>query len=196
MTKVSATREQIQSLANDGHYFRRKTVNSYTYITARKGRKEQSLGPFTEDNWQYIQNLTKIKEQSGQGEQHPPNQVPSTQEVDEWQIYQNEMNQLRKNILFDLSVYKATHCLHIGEGYCQYWRIINKPSYFTKLRKVLNKDLMVEVKESDDSKYWAFKAVVFTCGDCPTFLDKRMLNFIKERLDLNNKEKVTNPINT
>jgi len=187
MTKKAITKEEIESLIKDDHYFRRKTVNGHNYITARKGDKEISLGPFSEDIWEYIQQKIKAKVDS-QHNQNPPTLNHSVQKMEGYDAIQNEMRQISDSMRTYLGAYKTGLCLFVGEDrYCQYWRIHDKPIYLDMLRKQFGNDAMVKVKEKNGSEYWAVKAFGFTCRDCTAFLDERMLNFLREHLNLDVK---------
>ena len=58
--KKRISTEELTSLRNTGWHFRIKTVKGKRYISARNGKEEKGIAPFSEELWGEIHNLTKL----------------------------------------------------------------------------------------------------------------------------------------
>lgn len=171
------TEETIINLIDDDWYFRIKNSHGHSYITKRKGDKEQSLGRYTDELWKTI---TKIKEKkrlimdlnptvaSQEMRSHDPINIRLARALSSLQQFRDLQN--------------ARTCLFVGDNdFCKYWLLPDIPAV-EKMRNDWGDEFCKEVVDADGSKRLAIKANIFTCPGCPTFIDETMVNILKENI--------------
>jgi ribosomal protein L34 len=174
--RISA--DELKRLRNDGWRFRTKTAKGKRYISARKGKDEQGLGPFSEELWGEIQNLTDLY--GGLKEGASIKEKTSNEE-------RENLRTLGTVIKERLRVRRGAHmarcCLFKdGENYCEYWLWDKEPQDYSIITNIYGENMFrVSGDEAAGSRRWAIKAFSLTCAGCPAFVDERMKKLSKEK---------------
>jgi len=151
--------EDARRYIDEGYSFRVKTVKNRKYITARKGQKEKSLGPYTEEKWRKV---TGMKIEPVTGREKPVKEIHQENPLDA------EINAL-KDIRM---IHKFMNCIHFGEGrVCTYWKI-SDPSLIRKAREGLERSRYEVYLDGKGAEVMQFRVTPLICMDCTTFKER------------------------
>jgi hypothetical protein len=177
MSRRLVTREEIIALTADGWGFRKKERKGKLYISARKGKKEKGLGLYSDELWDII-----VKVSSGLiGKPESPKDSVQTnigfKEID------NPLIITFNEIKHGMSKHKMLYCLHVeANGFCDYWRLEELPKHAKQLNKKEFELVFKEVKNVDGkTRFWALNPFPIICGDCPGYIDEKILDYIYSR---------------
>jgi hypothetical protein len=188
MGKTERTsREEIKRFIQDGWNFRVKRTSGKSYITRRKGQKERSLGSYTEELWNTIEQLLNPS-------------LKETEELTELDIEHSEDTMAQDNIVARVSeltgkidkaimlrrgVYMMQNCFYNVDGFCEYWRWEERPSFFDIIDKLWGPDSGYYSKRrvvlsSEPSMQWMIKASITYCATCNAYLNILDFDFEKK----------------
>lgn len=152
--------EDARRYIDEGYSFRVKTVKNRKYITARKGQKEKSLGPYTEEKWRTI---TGMKIEPVTGREKPVKKIFQENPLDA------EINALKSIRM----LHKFMNCKHVSkERVCTYWKISN-PDLIKMARDGLSETLYKVYADVKDGKVLQFRVIAMVCMDCTAFKDRK-----------------------
>jgi hypothetical protein len=173
--KKKVTEEEVEKLIAEGWNFRVKKVKGRNYISARKGKNENGLGAYSEENWALINRLLR----KGHGKEGSVEKEPTKI---------NKSNRPDVDALFAsarewLHIRRTTHamirCLFKGsDGFCTYWRWLEEPPFAEIDSMDLTDPIRRKVVSKGDSGVWVLKAYGFVCADCPAFIDEKIVELI------------------
>ena len=156
--------DELTSLRNAGWRFRIKTVKGKRYISARKGKEEKGIAPFSEELWGEIHNLTKLNGDLKE-------EVSPKESNEEIENLQNQFKILKEALQLMRSAHMARFCLFKDrENFCEYWQWSEEPRAYSLFTKLLGENIFRVVRdEATGLRRWAIRASEFTCAGCPAF---------------------------
>ena len=147
--EMSVSRDEIKEWKKKGWKFRVKKVQGKKYIARRKGKLERGFGRYNDELWRLIQD-TRIE----------PSEFEQRLEVEE------RVQGLLKTIR---TYHLSTHCAHIVEGFCYFWRYDYEFGFFNIVDVRLGEGYYKRIVPGEGPPFWVFKAVNFYCNNCPAF---------------------------
>lgn len=174
--RISA--DELTRLMNDGWRFRIKTVKGKRYISARKGRDERGVAPFSEELWGEIQKLTGLE--GGLKEVTSIEEKTSNVEDENLQLHVRRINEFLRA---SRGSHMSRYCLFKdSENYCEYWQWNSEPPNYSYITKIWGENMFrVSGDEASGSKRWALKAFPYMCAGCPVFVSEKMKKLAKEK---------------
>jgi hypothetical protein len=172
--------DEVASLIGEGWSFRIKVVKGRRYVTARRGRSERSLGPYSEELWTHIQRLRK-EDTRARSASSPEADLSGLGEEGKLELM--ILDRIHDSIQIYRGAHMTVHCLFKGgDGYCEYWVWSSELSFMDEVRRHFGEDTFRRVyDEASGTEKWVMRAIGFTCKGCPAFLDERMIELIKSR---------------
>jgi hypothetical protein len=172
--------EEIKSLLAEGWAFRIKESHGKRYITRRKGGKERSIGPYSEDLWNLINKGQKpAKASSTETKEHEAVTTASSLEssmniLSRIESLESEVKQLKS--LSDPVKVKIAKCCHIasqhGKKYCKTWSWEIRPN---NLAKILPNVSFRKEKIYGEAR-WHVSPHPEICGPCTKFMENLPLS--------------------
>ena len=172
--------DEVASLIGEGWSFRIKVVKGRRYVTARRGRSERSLGPYSEELWTHIQRLRKEGTEA-RSVSSPEADVIGLSDAGKLELM--TLDRIHHRIQIERGAHMTVHCLFKGgDGYCEYWVWDNELRFMDEVRRHFGEDTFRRVyDEASGTEKWVMRAIGFTCKGCPAFLDERMIDLFNRR---------------
>jgi len=134
MSKDQARWETIEGLLREGWRFRVKSSKGKKYISARKSGEERGIGPFKQDLWDAITDWKprgtseeEFESMSEESSAYIVTQRPGLSEQPvEAKFTKRELEKALFDIRFERARVKARDCQYSFNGYCNYWKFIEK----------------------------------------------------------------------
>ena len=158
--------DELTSLRNAGWHFRIKTVKGKRYISARKGKDEKGVAPFSDELWGEIQNLTKLNGGLKEGAS-----IKEKTSNEEHKNLRELVRMIHEELRLSRSAHMARFCLFKDrENFCEYWQWSEEPRAYSLFTKLLGENIFRVVRdEATGLRRWAIRASEFTCAGCPAF---------------------------
>jgi hypothetical protein len=158
--------DDIITWLEEGWRFRKKQSRGRNYITRRKQKKEKSLGPYDQELWDAIQNLSQREG------------FKKTTKNNNFQI---QINQITKLLIRDRDYNVIGSCIFMNdESYCRYFTYWDKTEAMKMLDEMDMSDgyalIDIDINGKNEKKY----SYVGTrqCKNCLTFLNEKMVEAI------------------
>jgi len=175
--------DEVASLIGEGWSFRIKVVKGRRYVTARRGRSERSLGPYSEELWTHIQRLRKedTRARSVASPEADVSGLSARAHAGELELM--ILDRIHDRIQSYRGAHMTAYCLFKGgDGYCEYWVWSSELPFMDEVRRHFGEDTFRKVyDEASGTERWVMRAIGFTCKDCPAFLDERMIDLFNSR---------------
>ena len=168
--------KEIQGFIEDGWNFRVKKTGGKSYITRRKGQKERGLGPYNKELWDLITELTNPTTKT---RIVPVKDIEKSEAVSERDEMAERVKELTGKIDEGIMMYRGfhmmKHCLYNSEGFCEYWRWEERPSFFDAIDDLLGPDsghysrrrgmVVMGITER-----WMIRASIPYCATCSAYV--------------------------
>ncbi len=183
--------KEIQEFIEDGWNFRVKRTGGKSYITRRRGQKERSLGPYNQELWDLITELTNPTTKT---RIVPVKDIEKSEAGSERDEMVARVKELTGKIDEGIMMYRGFHmmrnCLYNFDEFCEYWSWEERPSFF---------DVVDDLWGPDSGKYsrrmgsvvmgiterWMIRASIPYCGTCSAY--KSINDIMTEQASLSAK---------
>ena len=176
--KERTSREEINRFIEDGWNFRVKITSGRSYITRRKGQKERSLGPYTEELWSLIgELLNPSPKEIGELTKLDVKHSEVTRAQDKMVARVRELTEkIDKAIMLHRGLHMMQNCYYNVDGFCEYWRWEERPHFFDIIDELWDPDIgdysrRRVVLTIEPSMQWMIKASIPYCATCNAYLD-------------------------
>jgi ElaB/YqjD/DUF883 family membrane-anchored ribosome-binding protein len=179
--KRSFTDEELLTYLKVGWHFHLKKVSKYEYIVRRKGQVTRSLGRYSDELWNRIQNLDHKLTLELEGLLEEQSQTTDEPTRKMRRKAHRSFVKAREHIITRTTYWRGTikslDCRYITDDYCTHWLWEERMPFFSSIQdtKLPGTEYLRENKDKSGIKSWTVRAEPFYCSTCHAYepIEKR-----------------------